>query len=243
MSLVLVGLTVLLLLALVRRSFRLMLGLGGALATVAGLGGGDDSALAPRRSPAAEPRPWAVAPGTERLWVTAERLHRRTCPSTDCGSVGRLYFREAVTAREVRDGWVRITGRYDAQCRGGRSALVDSGTVDCSAANGIEGGRLAEWVSAEFLAPTRPPDPAATAAADEALVAGSDDFARYRRTFAAAAADLIADGRCGASDFRQTGGWMQSTGHPDAPVYFTYCGGTTAANRLYLNASTGAIFR
>src|SRR5690606_10899074 len=109
--------------------------------------------------------------------------------------------------------------------------------------NGIEGGRLAEWVSAEFLSETRPPDPAATATEAERLIAGSDDFARYRQAFATAAAMLIADGRCRAADFRETGGWVKSSRHPDAPIYFTYCGGTTASHRLYLNAATGAIFR
>ena len=28
----------------------------------------------------------------------------------------------------------------------------------------------------------------------------------------------------------------------DEPVYFTYCGGMTISNRIYLNAETGRIF-
>lgn len=90
----------------------------------------------------------------------------------------------------------------------------------------------------------RPADPAASAAADETLVAQSDDFQRHRRAFAAAAAQLIADGRCTRQDFLEMGGWLKSVNeYRDQPVYFTYCGGMTNANKIYLDASTGRIFR
>lgn len=157
MSVIVAGLALLVVLSLIRRSFRLSMGLGGVMvAAVAGLHGGESGSTAPRTSPLAQPRPWVSAPGTERLWVTAERLNRRTCPSTDCGSVGQALLGEAVTVRERRGGWARISEPRDARCREGRSALVDSGTVDCTAPNGITDGRLAEWVSAEFLSATRP---------------------------------------------------------------------------------------
>lgn len=39
------------------------------------------------------------------------------------------------------------------------------------------------------------------------------------------------------------GGWVKSSNHRNQPIYFTYCGGSTVANRLYLNAETGEIFR
>lgn len=158
MSLILTGLALLVALTLIRRSLRLSLGLGGGLlAAVAGLHGtGESGPAAPRRSPPAEPRPWVTAPGTERLWVTAERLNRRSCPSTDCGSLGQFVLGEAVTGRERRDGWVRVSDPYDARCRDGVSARVDSGPAACSAANGIAAGQVAEWVSAEFLSATPP---------------------------------------------------------------------------------------
>ena len=132
--------------------------------------------------------------------------------------------------------------RYDASCTGGRSEYVDRGNAECSPANGIVDGKFAEWVRLEHLSATRPPDPAETAAADEKLVAGSDDFARYRRTFVKAARSLIDDGRCTPGDFEENGGWTKSSNHRDEPIYFMYCGGFTVANRIYLDASSGRIF-
>ena len=193
--------------------------------------------------PEVNERPWAAPEGDERLWVTSERLNRRTCPSESCGVVGQLFFREGVTVREERDGWARITQTYDASCVGGRSEYVDTGNAACDPANGIADGQFAEWVSMEYLSETRPPDPAAGASGIEELVSGSDDFSRYRTAFAEAAQSLIAQRRCTERDFRDMGGWVKSTSHRNQPVYFTYCGGATVANRLYLNADTGEIFR
>ena len=53
---------------------------------------------------------------------------------------------------------------------------------------------------------------------------------------------MIQSGRCTAADFEEQGGWMKSTNHRDAPIYFTYCGGMTVANRIYLDAETGRLF-
>lgn len=71
----------------------------------------------------------------------------------------------------------------------------------------------------------------------------SDDALRYREQFNSAANSLIAQGLCSASDFQEMGGWVKSTTHRDKPIYFTYCGGMTAENRIYLDVSTGATFR
>jgi hypothetical protein len=189
---------------------------------------------------AAPAEPAGSGPG--KLWVTSERLQRHSCPSESCGIVGQLFFREAATVLERKGEWARISKRYDASCSGGRSEYVDKGNAECSAANGIVDGRFAEWVRAEHLSATRPPDPAVTAAADEKLVAGSDDFGRYRRAFVTAARTLIDDGRCTAGDFEENGGWMKSSNHRDEPIYFMYCGGFTVANRIYLDAASGRIF-
>lgn len=182
--------------------------------------------------------------GIEQHWVTTERLDRRTCPSRRCGVVGQLMFRDAARVYETTDGWARISEPYDASCVAGRSEYVDSGQASCTEANGISGGRFAEWVEVGALSTTRPADPAATAATDETLVAQSDDFQRHRRAFAQAAAQLIADGRCTRQDFIEMGGWLKSVNeYRDQPVYFTYCGGMTQAHKIYLDASTGRIFR
>lgn len=177
-----------------------------------------------------------------KLWVGSEYLDRHSCPKDSCGVVGRLMFREAATPLEERDGWVRITKEYDGACEGGVSRYVDKGNKACSSANGFRNGKFSEWVRKEYLSATRPADPADTATADESLVAQSDDFARYRKQFANIAAKLVADGRCTKADFEEQGGFVKSVNeYRNEPVYFIYCGGFTAANKLYVNAETGEI--
>lgn len=177
-----------------------------------------------------------------KLWVTAEYLDRHSCPKDSCGVVGRLSFREAATVLEGRGAWVRISKEYDGACENGQSLYVDEGDKACTSANGFRDGRFSEWVRRKHLSTTRPADPANTASADESLVAQSDDFARYRRQFASIAAKLIADGRCTKAEFEEQGGFIKSViGHRNEPVYFIYCGGMTASNKLYVNAKTGDV--
>ena len=84
---------------------------------------------------------------------------------------------------------------------------------------------------------------AETALPADRLVAQSQDFTEYRAAFMKAANELIEYGRCTRRDFEKTGGWMKSAiKYRDEPVYFTYCGGMTISNRIYLNAETGRIF-
>ena len=181
-----------------------------------------------------------AARDTGKLWVSSERLSRHTCPSTKCGVVGQFFFREGVDPLEEQDGWVRVSRVYDASCKDGRSEYVDEGNAACDPGNGITGGKFAEWVEKSGLVAERPSDPADTATADESLIAGSDDFARYRKSFTEIAARLIAEGRCTAEDFKEMGGFVKSvTDYRNEPVYFTYCGGLTASNKVYVNAKTG----
>jgi len=38
------------------------------------------------------------------------------------------------------------------------------------------------------------------------------------------------------------GGWLKSVNqYRKEPVYFTYCGGITSANKVYMNAETGMV--
>ncbi len=178
------------------------------------------------------------------MWVASERLDRRTCPSEACGLVGQLFFRESAKVLEQREGWARLTEPYDGACNGGESAYVDEGAKACSVENGFVDGQFAEWVRADDLTSVRPADPAETATAAEALISASDDFAQHRQAFVAAATKLIGDGTCTPEDFVEQGGFMKSVNSYKAePVYFTYCGGMTRANRIYVNAETGEIFR
>lgn len=72
----------------------------------------------------------------------------------------------------------------------------------------------------------------------------SDDFGKYEDVFVKATADLVGSGRCTLKEFEENGGWVKSTTtYRNEPVYFMYCGGLTTANRIYLNAETGGIFK
>jgi len=197
----------------------------------------------PQGSPSVDRQTAEAGSEKDRLWVTSARLQRRTCPSIRCGVVGQLFFREAADVLERKGEWARITKIYDASCEGGHSHYVDSGNDACTPENGISDGRFAEWVLSTNLSRTRPADPAETASPAERLVAQSDDFTRYRVAFVRAADELITSGRCSAADFEEQGGWMKSSNHRDAPVYFTYCGEMTIPNRIYLNAKTGRIYQ
>ena len=75
------------------------------------------------------------------------------------------------------------------------------------------------------------------------LIAGSDDLYQYSAVFARIAADLVSNGTCSEAEFVSNGGWVRSTTFGSRPVYFMYCGGSTVANRLYLDAATGEVFR
>ena len=184
-----------------------------------------------------------AAQAGEKSWVTSDSLYRRTCPSTTCGIVGKFFFRQAVEVEEITSGWARVTKYYDASCVNGRSEYVDSGDARCIESNGIRDGQFAEWVSVKYLSESQPADPGAGAVGIAALISDSDDFRKHKDAFIAASQTLLSQGRCSEQDFKEMGGWSKSSNHPNQPIYFTYCGGMAKANRIYLDASSGRIFR
>ena len=180
----------------------------------------------------------------KKLWVTSDRIKRRTCPSIKCGDVGQFYFRSIAIPLELKGDWARVTKYYTAMCSNGLSAFVETGDKNCEAENGIVDGKFAEWVNIKHLSSDRPADPAAGSTGNEALIAKSDDYRIHKRAFRKSLNELVSTGRCTKDDFRENGGWVKATGrNRDEPIYFIYCGGLTRANRLYLNAQTGKIFR
>lgn len=90
------------------------------------------------------------------MWVGVDDLKRHTCPSSECGIVGRLFFRETVLVYQTADGWSRISGYSTAGCYENEAAFVQSGRGDCSEENGISNGKFAEWVSSEALVAEKP---------------------------------------------------------------------------------------
>ena len=213
----------------------------GVLVLIAGVNTISGRSSSENSKPAEKNQSAMADQSTKRLWVSAERTERRTCASQECGSVGQLMFREHVDVLERKGNWVRTTIWYSAQCEGGKSKIIERGESSCTPQNGIKNGELTEWISAASVSTKRAPDPANTAKANEKLVAQSNDFARHRVAFAAAAKKLIGEGRCTVEDFEEMGGWLKSMNQKDQPVYFTYCGGMNLSNKIYLNAVTGEI--
>lgn len=180
---------------------------------------------------------------SESYWNTVDRLNRRTCPSTQCGVVGRLFFREGATVYEVRNGWARITPAYNASCKNGHSEYVDSGNSACLASNGIQGGKFSEWVAFKYLSKNRPPDPAGDETGLAGILGKSDDYHLYKDQFLKTASALISQKICTLKDFQEGWGFTKSTKYPNQPVYFTYCGGMHKRNKIHLNVQSGKIFR
>lgn len=76
-----------------------------------------------------------------------------------------------------------------------------------------------------------------------AMIAQSDDLSLHRQAFGDAATALVRDSTCSEADFIENGGWVRSTSFASRQVYFMFCGGSTVANRIYLDADTGEVFR
>ena len=94
-----------------------------------------------------------------RKWVAVDDLRRYTCPSDECGIVGRFYFRESLPVFETSNGWSRVSTYKTAGCFDGESLFVETGPSGCSAENGITDGEFSEWVKSKFLVSQPPNEP------------------------------------------------------------------------------------
>jgi hypothetical protein len=75
-------------------------------------------------------------------------------------------------------------------------------------------------------------------------IAKSDYYERHRDAFTKAATFLLTERHCGRHELREYGGFVKAQGgYKEQPVYFTYCGGMTVSNRIYVDVSTGKIFK
>lgn len=176
------------------------------------------------------------------MWVTADKLSRRTCPSTNCGIVGWLIEGEKITIFEEKNNWVRITKRYYASCLSGESEYVDKGNKRCVAENGIVNGEFAEWVSKRFLTTSGPKKQIVFNSAVEKAISSSDNFQQYREAFLEISNKLVDGNQCTINDFEQMGGWLKATGNNmSKPIYFTYCGGMTKNNKVYINVKSKTV--
>lgn len=168
---------------------------------------------------------YAAAEGPGKYFVTADSVEERLGPSTDARATNTIYKGQAVEVLEVRDGWARVSKFYDGAVEG-------------------QSGQVARWILAEYLGKEKPA--AVIVAVDNKLeqaLKDSDDFVKFRAGFVKGSQELINSRRCILSDFTKMGGWLRSTEYKPKPIYFTYCGGMTLANKVYINAETGEILK
>jgi hypothetical protein len=166
----------------------------------------------------------ASSPGN--YYVIASKLNVRLESNKYGKLTNTLYKRQKVEVFEVKNGWARISSYYDGVLEG-------------------VSGEVARWVFAKYLSAKRPPEeqvhnlnsPVANA------IKLSDDFSKYQNVFISVSEKLIESGKCSITDFKFTGGWVRTVIHKPKLVYFAYCGGATASNRIYLDAATGNTFR
>ena len=75
-------------------------------------------------------------------------------------------------------------------------------------------------------------------------IAQSDDYGLYRAEFTKAATYLLTTKRCTPEELVEIGGFVKAQGENKVkPIYFTYCGGMTVNNRLYVDAETGKVYK
>lgn len=163
--------------------------------------------------------------GFGEAYVTVDRLNVRLSPSPSGEITNILDFGQRVGVFESRDGWARISRYYDTVLEG------EPGTM------------TAQWVAFKYLSKSKPAPRAVQFSLPTTPLAkaikGSDDFHKYGSEFFAAAKKLISQGRCSVKDFKEMGGWMRSTSRK--LTYFTYCGGMSNTNRIYLDVTSGQL--
>lgn len=162
----------------------------------------------------------------DEYYVASEKVNVRLAPNKTGKITNTLYKRQKVEVFQVKDGWARISQYYDGSVEG----LSED---------------VARWVFAKHLSTNRPAEEQETNLNSPVAKAikSSDDFSKYQKLFVSASEKLIKSGNCSLGDFTEMGGWWRSTKHKPKPVYFTYCGGMTISNRIYLDTVTGKTFR
>jgi hypothetical protein len=166
----------------------------------------------------------AISPGV--YYVTVDELNERLAPSLDGKVTNTIYKNQKVSVSEVQNGWARVSRYYDGEVEGVT-------------------GPVARWVFAKYLSEKNLPEekPKKTNSVIGQAIKTSDDFVKYEDIFISTSQELIESGKCTLGEFKEMGGWWRSANHKPRKVYFTYCGGVTKNNRLYLDVSTGTTFK
>ena len=166
----------------------------------------------------------ANTPG--HYYVIAEALNVRLNASTKGKVTNTLSMNQKVEVFEVKNGWARISKYYDG------------------VAEGIS-GKVARWTSAKYLSSDRPTNNKLIDYSSPLTkaISSSQDYSKNKDIFLSVSAKLIDQRECKLSDFEEMGGWMRSSNHKPKPIYFTYCSAKKANDRIYLDATTGKLYR
>jgi hypothetical protein len=162
----------------------------------------------------------ALAVGT--YYVSANRLSVRLGPSTAATTTNTLSKKQKVKVYEVKSGWARISKYYNGVVEG-------------------KSAKVARWVFAQYLSSRKPEDDFSSDTPLEKAIEGSNNYSLYRDNFIRLSEKLIDQGRCSVADYKEMGGWLRSSNHKPKPIYFTYCGGFSKGNKVYIDAESGAI--
>ena len=160
----------------------------------------------------------------QSMYVISEDLNVRLSPSKYGKKTSVLLKSQRVDVYEIKDGWARITKYYDGYSEG-------------------VNGRVARWVFAKSLSNIKPKKKVIKSNSPVAKVLeDSDDYEKYHASFISASEQLINNGTCTITDFKDQGGWARSTTRGKG-VYFTYCGGMKLSNKVHVNVITGKVFK
>ena len=157
-------------------------------------------------------------------YVSADRLSVRLGPSGNSIITNTLNKNQKIEVFEIKNGWARISKYYDGKVEG-------------------KNGEVARWVSARHLSKSKSADNFMNNTPLEKSIKSSDNYAEHRDNFINISIELINSGTCSLADYKEQGGWVRSSSHKPKPIYFTYCGGISKNNKVYINAKTGKIYK
>lgn len=138
-------------------------------------------------------------------------------PSLSSKITNTLRIGQKVEVLEEKNGFARVSRFYNG----------DSEQVS---------GEVARWVALKDLSLKNETPNIEINTELEKAISSSDDFHLYKDKFISHSQSLINKGKCTIADFKEMGGWLKSTSG-GINSYFTYCGGSSIQNKVYIDIS------
>ena len=150
-------------------------------------------------------------------YVKTDTTHEYLSPSKKAKITNTLRIGQKVEVLEIKKGFARVSKFYNGEVEGAS-------------------GDVARWVPVSDLSETNEKPIIKTNTELEKAIANSDDFHLYKDKFVSHSQALINKGKCSIADFKEMGGWLKSTSGGKSS-YFTYCGGFSLQNKVYIDIS------